>query len=151
MSITQLPDRELILSSLSDDLKEAYRRYCPQYLTPAAAAKSDHIGATAIITGIPKYVDAKTEFSGFMMFPIVAGNVTTFMMIPIMDEYDVYEISDPQSDETFLLAHARCEQKLDEVQTRVGGFLKEWQVDEQGESEKRLFLETNYYTPLINQ
>jgi hypothetical protein len=145
MSITQLTNRERILASLSDGLKAAYHRYCPKYYSPAAAAQSDAVGATAIITGIPVYKDSKTDFSGFIMFPVISGNVTTFMMIPIMDEYDVYEIREHQSDEIFLLAHARSAKKLKPVHTRFGGYLKELQVNEH-ESEKRLFLEAVYYT-----
>ncbi|MFT6269782.1 MAG: hypothetical protein ACJAVV_002609 [Alphaproteobacteria bacterium] len=50
------------------------------------------MGANTIITGIPKFKDSKTDFCGFVMVPIVSSNITTFMKIPIMDEYDVYEI-----------------------------------------------------------
>lgn len=150
MSLAQLPKRDIVLASLSDKLNKAYQRYRPQYLSPIAAATSKQVGVTAIVTGIPQYKQSKTEFSGFIMVPIISGNVTTFMMIPIMDEYDVYEIKDQQSDELFIIAHARSNRKLDEVPTRVGGYLKELQVDERNESEKRLFLETYYYTPLLN-
>lgn len=66
-----------------------------------------------------------------------------------MDEYDVYEIWVQQSDEIFLLAHARSEKKLEEVHTRVSGYLRELQVDEEDDSEKLLYLEAYYYTPLL--
>jgi hypothetical protein len=69
-------------------------------------------------------------------------------MVPIMDQYDIYEVKDQQSDELFIIAHARSKRKLDNVPTRVGGYLKELQVDKKNVSEKRLFLETYYYTPL---
>lgn len=150
MSLAQLPKRDMVLESLSDKLHKAYQRYRPHYLTPAAAAISKQVGATAIITGIPQYKESKTEFYGFIMVPIITGNVTTFMMIPIMDQYDVYEIKDQQSDELFIVAHARSNRKLNEVPTRVGGYLKELQVDKNKPSEKRLFLETYYYTPLLS-
>ena len=149
MSLAQLPKRDMVLASLSDKLNKAYQRYRPQYLSPAAAADSEQVGATVIITGIPEYKHSKTEFSGFIMVPIISGNVTTFMMIPIMDQYDVYEIKNPQSDELFIIAHARSKRKLDEVPTRVGGYLKELQIDKKDASKKRLFLETYYYTPLL--
>jgi hypothetical protein len=148
MSLAQLPKRDMVLRSLSDKLNKAYQRNRPQYLSPAEAATSGQVGATVIITGIPEYKRAKTEFSGFIMVPIISGDVTTFIMVPIMDQYDIYEVKDQQSDELFIIAHARSKRKLDNVPTRVGGYLKELQVDKKNVSEKRLFLETYYYTPL---
>jgi len=146
MSLAQLPNKARILSSLSIELRDAYQRYAPQYLTSSDAVKSYDFGSTAVISGIPKQIDSKSDFSGFIMVPLMTGNVTTFTMIPIIDQYDVYELRSEASNETFLLAHARSNTKLEEVETRLGGYLKELQKDDKG-SEHQMLLELKYYTP----
>jgi hypothetical protein len=148
MSLADLENKAAILSSLSIELRDTYQRYAPHCLTVSSAMRFNDFGSTAVINGTPKYIDSKSTFSGFIMVPIMTGNVTTFSMIPIMDQYDVYELSTEDSSDTFLLAHARSENKLTETETRFGGYLRELQKDEAG-SEHQIYLELKYYTPML--
>lgn len=138
--------KEQLLKSFSDELKQAYDKHCPQHLSPSEASIKGNLSSTAIIRGIPQKVEARTEFNGFIMIPIVAGNVTTFSMIPIFDEYDVYHIHDQAQGGSFFVAHYRGAGQLPEKCIIAGGILKELEIKENGEKKPRKFLETLYYT-----
>ena len=148
MSLADLINKDKILDSLSGQLKEDYQQYRPNYLTPSQARNSQADGQTIITTGTPKYKRSKTEFNSFIMVPITTGNVTTFAMIPIFDNYDVYEIKDDTTNELFLLAHTKSSKQLAQRPTRFGGHLKEYKLGKEETSDKRAFLEVSYFTPL---
>lgn len=109
------------------------------------ARETGKVSFNAIITGFPKHVDSKSDFTGFIMIPIMAGKVMTFTMIPIMDEYDVYEIKDEQTSKTFLIAHTIGGQKLPEKRIVVAGILKELKAHENEEVGSKKFLEAYYF------
>lgn len=150
MSISELDQQAVkdIRSSLSDDLKLAYKRYCPQHLLPSEAQLQGRISANAIITGVPTFVKSNSDFTGFIMMPISTGKTTTFMMIPIIDVYDVYEIRDHKTAREFLIAHARGSVKLPAKPVRCGGIIKELKPDKKTKTrtKPKKFLETLYYT-----
>ncbi len=148
MSLCELNEQAVksIRSTLSDDLKKAYKRYCPQRLLPSEAHLQGRVSANAIITGVPTFVKSNSDFNGFIMIPISTGKTTTFMMIPIVDVYDVYEIRDHKTAREFLIAHARGSAKLPQTTVRCGGILKELKGDKKGKTTPKKFLETLYYT-----
>jgi len=150
MSLSYLdePSRKSIHASLSDDLKKSYKKYSPQRMLPSQAQKAGKLKSNAIITGVPRFVDAKSEFTGFIMVPIMAGKVMTFVMIPIIDQYDVYELRDDLISKEFIIAHARGKVKLPEAEIRCGGIIKELKADKKEKSKATKFLEAMYYTPL---
>jgi len=138
--------REKVLSNLSEALKSEYLQYKPAVFSPAQAKREAVTSSSAIITGIPKLIDSKTEFKGFIMIPIMAGKTTTFTMIPIIDEYDVYHLRDVETDNEFFVAHNRGRRKLPEQTVRCGGIIKELKLKENDDSESNLFLEMVYYS-----
>lgn len=138
-------DKDAIISSLDDDLKKIYQKYKSQVLLPSEANAYGKISSNAIITGIPKLIDSESTFKGFIMFPIIIGNVTTLMMIPLIDKYDVYELKDEVSSKTFLIAHSKDSIKLPNRKIIVGGVLKELSPDENGNENKGKFLEATYH------
>ena len=156
MSLAELTNKHTVISSLSDDLRDAYHSHRPSYITSETLAQSHYqgnsldtsTGNTAIVTGLPKQIDAKTKFTGFMYIPMTINNVTTITLIPMWEEYDVYEIQLEKSNETLLLAHPRATETLAEVNTKFGGYLKQWQTEPTADSAKKVFLEVQYYTPL---
>jgi len=89
-----LADRSSIESLLETDLRRRYRRQKPATLSPSKVESSGVAGKAVIVTGYPRFVEDKTEFTGFIMMPMQVGKVTTFMMIPIFDQFDVYEVFD---------------------------------------------------------
>jgi len=147
MSLSNLEteSRHRILKSLSSDLKTAIHKYPSQYLLPSEAEEKGITSQNAIITGIPTYVDSKSDFSGFIMIPIMTGKVTTFTMIPIIEQYDVYEVRNEESSDTFLIAHSKSGEKLSEEKITFGGILKELKKKENEESASTLYLDAQYY------
>ncbi|MEL7148596.1 MAG: hypothetical protein AAFO69_19635 [Bacteroidota bacterium] len=143
MDLTE-KDHEQVISHLSDQLKSDYREYKPERFTPSEAKQHTVVSQSAIITGIPKLIDSKMEFSGFVMIPIMVGKTTTFSIIPIIDQYDVYELRDEHTAEEFFIAHNRSSRKLPEQSIRCGGVIKELK-DQKGHSEKS-FLEILFYS-----
>ncbi|MCL3781411.1 hypothetical protein EMN47_13555 [Prolixibacteraceae bacterium JC049] len=146
MSVRKLneADKRVIIASLDDNLQKAYKKYKSLELLPSEAKEQGIIASNAIITGIPRLIESKSEFNGYLMFPITNGNITSFMMIPMVNEYDVYELRDEESSETFLIAHAKADDKLPCKRITFGGVLKELNSEESGEGEKEKFLEIIY-------
>jgi ribosomal protein L44E len=66
-------------------------------------------------------------------------------MIPITDQYYLYELRDQETDKEFLIAHTRGQRRLRETEQTFGGILKELNRNKTKTSKKRLFLECVYY------
>ena len=147
MSILRLnqTEKNSLVSKFDSDLNGSYQKYKSQELRPSEAKLKGVIASNAIITGIPRLVDSKTDFNGFIMFPMIIGSVTTFMMIPIIDKYDVYELRDEETSETFLIAHLKESEKLSNKRMILGGVLKELKADQKEDKAKGKFLEAIYY------
>ncbi|MBM7073856.1 hypothetical protein JQC92_17755 [Shewanella sp. 202IG2-18] len=137
-------DADTVIGSLSEKLQQQYLLKKPQHLASTVEAQPDKLGSSIIISGTPKLVESKADFNGFIMVPITLNNVTTFSLIPIFDQYDVYQISDKSTEKTFVIAHTQSHQKLEEVPTTFGGTLKELQ--RKSEQSQTIFLEIVYYS-----
>lgn len=150
MSIAELDEHSIkgIRSALTSDLKLAYKRYRPQRLLPSEAQAKGRLSASAIITGIPKFMKANSDFTGFIMIPISTGKSMSMIMVQIIDQYDVYEIRDRETSREFIIAHARGSVKLPPRTIRCGGILKELKTGKKGSGKPKKFLESLYYTPV---
>ena len=98
-----------------------------------------------MVTGYPSFVENRAQLQGFM---VMAAPV--IMMVPLVDEFDVYEVYDTpdQTGPRTLVATVRGSKRLDALYSRFGGVLKELQfVDKTGRA-SGLYLEAVYYTPL---
>ncbi len=148
MSVSELNrgDKKKIEASLSDNLKLAYEKFPLQILNPSEAESIGILSSNAIIEGVPKMIESKSDFKGFIMVPMSTGKTTSLMLIPIFDQYDVYEIRDNESSNTFLIAHARGAEKLPEKYIRVGGVFKELKIKEDEKEIPKLFLEASYFS-----
>lgn len=138
-------EKDIIISKLEEELQKAYRNYKPQTLLPSEAKSKGVIASNAVITGIPKLVDSKSDFNGFIMIPLMAGNVTAFSMVPIIDEYDVYELRDELTDDTFMIAHLKNEETLPDKKVIIGGILKEIKESEIETEASGKFLEAIFH------
>lgn len=134
-----------VINSLSNELKRAYGQFKPAHYIPSEAKARGIASKSAIVTGIPHYVKSNADFAGFIMIPVSTGKTTTFMMVPMIDHYDVYEVRDEDSSEDFLVAHTRGTTKLARETTAFGGILKTLQKDKKENARQRLFLEAMYY------
>jgi hypothetical protein len=138
-------DQIEIISKLDDKLRKAFLKHKAQELMPSEADASGVLAGNAIITGVPKIKDSKSEFKGIILIPISTGKVTTFIPVPIIDRYDIYEIRDDYSSETFLIAHYRGKELLPSEKLKVAGVLKSLEVKIDGVKGHQKFLEINYY------
>ena len=147
MSLLELStdSRKEVLKALSKDLKSAINKYPSQFLSPSEAERKGTLSQNAIVTGIPTFVESKSDFNGFIMIPIMTGKVTTFSMIPIIDQYDVYEVRDQESTDSCLIAHSKNKAKLPRSKFTFGGILKELKEKEEENSPTKVYLETHYY------
>lgn len=147
MSLLKLSqaDKADVISKLDSKLHKSYLKYKSNYLLPTEVESKSEIAQSTIMSGIPTLIDSKTEFSGFVMFPITSGDVTTFMMVPIMEEYDIYELWDDTKTAHCIVAHTKQETKLPESKVVIGGVVKEFNSDELGDGKKDTFLEVSYY------
>ncbi len=127
--------RKDIFSKFDQELQHNYERYKPVQLQLAEVAGKGILGASIIIEGIPKMVDAKSVLKGFNIILVV----NTMIPVPIAESYDVYEIRDEHTGDTFIIANAKEKQKLPEQKVKVGGVLTELN------DSKEKFLEVNYY------
>lgn len=148
MAIQQLNEAEQsnLLRMLDDDLKQAYQKYKPEWMLPSEALATGTLSSSAVLTGIPRLVDSKEDFTGFIMIPIIINNVTSFTMVPIIEQYDVYELRDEVSSEKFIIAHLKGKTKLPEQRVQIGGVIKELKAGNNKGTSERKFLEGLYYT-----
>ncbi|WP_340200658.1 hypothetical protein [Ascidiimonas sp. W6] len=147
MSLMKLEesDKTAILSKFDNELKSTYENHKPRELKPHQVSLRGKLSSNAIIKGFPKLIDPKSDFEGSIMFPVSGGNTTTLVMIPLTEEYDVYEVKDEQSLKPFLVAHLKNIEKLPNKRMIIGGIIKEMKItDDEDEGEKR-FLEAVYY------
>lgn len=124
LSALSANQKQAVLTKLDDSLKGIYRKYKPEKLTVAEALDKGKLSSNVIISGVPRMIDTKTEFNGFIMIPIMTGKVTTFSMVPIIDQYDVYEVRDEVSKARVIIAHAKGQQKLPEKSLAIGGCIE---------------------------
>jgi hypothetical protein len=138
-----------LLTKMETDMQANYKKYKPQKLLASQVKTEGVLASGAIVTGIPKLTESKSNFTGFIMVPISTGNITTFTMIPLIEEYDVYELRDETTSETFIIAHNKGKTKLPEQKIKVAGIIKELQSEESKEADKQLFLEVLYHADVM--
>ncbi len=150
LSMSYLPkeDQVAIISKLDDRLRKDFLKYKAQELMASEAEERGVLATNAIITGVPIVKTSKSEFNGIILIPISTGKVMTFIPIPIIDQYDIYEVRDDHSSETFLIAHYHSKEKLPAEKIKVAGVLKELEIKDGGVKGYQKFLEINYYQQL---
>ena len=146
----QPSDRQSIIELLESDLRREYQRSRPQVLLPSEIENRGTAGCSIIATGYPRFVEDRTQFSGFIMIPIMAGNVTTFTMIPIYDQFDVYEVFDDRRmrKPNSMVATVRGQRLAHDGPIRFGGVLRKLQFKDKTKKSHRFYLETTFYTRL---
>ena len=130
--------KEKIVNSLDASLRSTYEKYKSHELLPSEAYDKGILSCNSIITGFPKKIDSKSDFHGVMVLPVGKS----FVVMPIIDKYDVYEIRDEVSDDTFLIAHARGSIVLPEKKIKVAVVLK---ANKNEKKASKIFLEALYY------
>ncbi len=142
--------RSKIFALLDEDLRKAYRSGRPRILLPSEIESQGTSGKSVITTGYPRFVEDRTQFSGFIMIPIMAGNVTTFAMIPIFDKFDVYEVFDDRRmrKPNSMIATKRGQRLTHKGPIRFGGILRDLKFKDKTRKSHKFYLETLFYTLL---
>jgi len=145
-----LADRSSIETLLETDLRRRYRRQKPVTLNPSEVESSGVAGKAVIVAGYPRFVENKTNFAGFIMMPMQVGNTTTFMMIPIFDQFDVYEVFDDRRmrKPNSMIATVRGRKLNCDSPIRFGGVLKKLEFKDKTKKSHKFYLEVAYYTRL---
>jgi hypothetical protein len=136
-----------VISHLSDDLRLQLNDNRPQRVPISRFETEVSTTLPVIVEGYPRFIEDRTEFQAFIMFPIMAGKVMTFAMIPIFDKYDIYEV---YSNSTFgggktIIATVRGSRRLQNVRTTFGGIVKELKFDPKTKTSHRFYIESLYY------
>ncbi|MDT0678108.1 hypothetical protein [Autumnicola musiva] len=79
------------------------------------------------------------------MIPVMAGKAMTFMMIPIIEQYNVYELRDEKTSETFIIAHSKDSDVLPQEKIVIAGVIKELKTNKDKNAPGRKFLEAIYH------
>ena len=147
LSISKLKEekKDKVISKLDNILRSNYQIHKAQHLSPSEADAKGKISANAIIEGIPKLIESKNDFNGFIMIPIMTGKVTTLSMIPIIDQYNVYEIRDENTDDFFVIAHSKGSEQLPEKRIKIAGTLKVMKTSKEEKKGNKKFLEAVYW------
>lgn len=145
MALSEEQEEEVI-SLLTPDLKRRLEAKRARVLQPSVVESEGIAGNSTIVTGYPVYVENQTQFQGFMVLVVHPAVV----LIPIMDQFDVYEVYDtPERIEPrTVIATVRGSKRLDGTYSRFGGVLKELYFEDKTGKEHGLYLEAMYYTPL---
>ncbi|MEO8474269.1 MAG: hypothetical protein ABI477_18855 [Chryseolinea sp.] len=147
LAISELeePEKEQLILNLSNEFRPIYDKYKSSNLLPSEVDKKGSLSTNVIITGTPKLLGSDKEFKGFVM--VSAGK--TFMLIPIIDKYTMYEIRDDASSATFIIAHAKSDTTLPAKTMKVGGVLKQLKLSKGDEHASKTFLEATYFMDII--
>lgn len=123
LSMSKLDEasKELVFSKLDEESKAHLEKYNPIKLDISEVVEKGVLGTNIIVTGTPRHLRSGGNFTGFVLIP--AGSV--LMPMPIHEVYDVYEISDSQTQAKLLLAETINTNKLPAENLLIGGILKE--------------------------
>jgi len=108
ISISKLK-KSIITSKLEKDSQKIYLKYKPLEFLPSEGDSNKIIASNAIVTGIPKLTESKSDLTSFIMIRMTSKNVTTVKPVTIID---VYKLRDEKSDQNFLIAHNEGTKKL---------------------------------------
>jgi hypothetical protein len=142
----QLEERQSITDLLDAKLRKKYQRSRPLTLLPSAVEKDGTAGRSVIVTGYPRFVEDRTQLCGFVMIP--AGKA--FVMVPIFDKFDVYEVFDDHQmlKPNSMVATVRGHPLALDGPIRFGGILRKLEFPDKTKKSHRFYLETVFYTKL---
>lgn len=147
LSALQEQEQQEIISHFSPDLQAHYKRALPQLVEIDNFDQEVITGKTVIVSGYPKFMEDRTEFTAFIMIPIMTGKTMTFSMIPIFDQFDVYELyKNPEfnGDKT-IIATVRDSKRLNPVYTSFAGIANELTFEAKAETPHRYYVDTLFY------
>ena len=140
-------EKSQVLQCLSPELRTSYLEAKPKQTQIDSFEKQAAETDTVVVSGFPVFLENKTQFSGFIMIPITTGKITTFTMIPIIDQFDIYEVyktPNLQGEKT-IIATVRGSRKLSVKKATFGGVVKKIQFKDKSKKKHCLYVETLFY------
>lgn len=150
MALARLNETEQrsVVSRLEPDLHRAFAASPPQAFSIEQFESKAQTKQTAIVHGYPRFLKDRSQFSAFIMVPISTGNTTTFTMIPIFDQFDVYELfANPGfAGPHVIIATPSSRRRLAPVETTFGGIVKKLDFKTEAAASHAHYVESLYYT-----
>lgn len=140
-------DRDQVIQRLSLELRSTYLEQRPKHTQIEVFEQVVQASDAVIVAGFPVFLEDKTQFSGFIMVPMFTGKTMTFMMIPIFDKFDVYEVyadADLEGDKT-IIATVRGAKRLTVAMTTFGGIVKKLEFKDTSQRAHNFYVETLFY------
>lgn len=150
LSLSALSDdeRNHVFDSFSEDLQKKYDKYKSRLLDLCDLDEDDNLGSNIIVDAFPKALRVHSDFQGFIKTPVVSNKVTTTVLMPLIEQYKVYELYGEESGCEFIAAHHGQSEMLPGHRIRIGGVIKEMKLGNSEDSPSQKFLEAHYYTEL---
>jgi hypothetical protein len=141
-------DQASLIDHLTGKLRDRLRHSPAKNIPISGFKRSVELGKPAIVEGYPVFVEDRSQFTGFIMVPMTVNVTTTMMMIPIIEQFDMYEVYQ-QADKagpSVLIATAKIKggRKLEGNRVAFAGIAKEMEIKKTIKS-KVMYLETCYY------
>ena len=122
-------------AKLSPKLRNSFKYRKPRRITPEKFERRAFESQSVILEGHPFYTQDSEKFSGFVPVPIQMGNTTTTIMIPIIEQFHIYEVypTREKEGEAAVVAIAKGKSRpLRPSRTRFAGVVKEMSIDKNG-------------------
>lgn len=141
-------DQSSLVDRLTGKLRDRLRQSPAKSIPISKFKRNSELNQPVIVEGYPVFAKDHTQFSGFITVPMTTNNVTTMMMVPIIDQFDMYEVFQ-NSDQTgphalIAVTKSKGSRKLEGNRAAFAGIMKEMEVKQGGKSKVR-YVETSYY------
>lgn len=139
-------DRKEMISMLEPGLRDRFHDVVRSRLSPSNVESEGEAGDCVIVEGFTKRLSDKSQFTGHILLP----NATTFMMIPMLDMFDIYEFFDEtESNSASVVVAAKAGSDFpDGTRIRFGGYVRSLVVQDESTRTHKLYLEASYFTRL---
>lgn len=140
-------DQEAVLSLLQPTLRRDFQKKQPPLVKPSEIETNHKAGQSIVAAGYLKQIEDRTQFTGMIMIPIMAGKVMTMIPVPIFERFKVYEFFDKKNlvGPSAIVCTDR-HKKLDVAcQYQFGGVLKKVQYRSKEPKRHTVYLEPIYF------
>jgi hypothetical protein len=149
LALSRMGGRDLayIQSQVAPDLRVRLSEDAPRKISIPEFEKAVKLGEAVIVEGFPRFLEDRTELAAFVIIPITTGKTTTFTMIPIFDQFDVYELYEDEACTSLktIIATVRGSKRLETERMVFGGIAKKLDFAPRSKRTHRAFLEVLYY------
>ncbi len=139
-----------IAELLEPDLLSRFDEQKPNSTVPSQVGTDPTVGTSLIVSGYTRYLSDKTRFQGMITIPITTGNSTMYMLQPIYDHFELFEMFDERemNGRSCLIATPAGTKFEGGCRLRIGGLVRKAEFEHGAEDAQPHYLEAYYYTRL---